>query len=105
MLLIYSEVEKKASGPQESNITESQGGRAHILSLQVAVPSAWFILSRKKEKLPLSTPDQNSEYGQVSWTSFKLLAIGPGEPKSLHFWVSGFDSRGRAGVYGKELLN
>lgn len=60
---------------------------------------------QKKEKLPLSAPDQNSECGQVSWTSFKLLAIGPGEPKSLHFWVSGFDSRGRAGVYGKELPN
>ena len=57
---------------------------------------------QKKEKLPLSTPGQNSECGPDSWTSFKSLAIGPGEPRSLHFRVSGFDSRDRVGVYGKE---
>lgn len=43
--------------------------------------------------------------GELSRTSFNLTATRSGEPRSLHIGVSGFDSRGREGIYGKELPN
>lgn len=61
---------------------------------------------QKKEKLPLPTSGQNSECGPVSWTSFKSLAIGPGEPRSLHFWVSGLAAETGWESMGKsDLIN